>query len=74
MPARLDRGTVKLLTRIGFDLADQAPRNRRKRRLRSQVWRRGGHYTSQHYPGHVRRIRFRDPETTKALIYIREAA
>jgi hypothetical protein len=29
-----------------------------------------GHYTSQSYPEHLRRIRFRDPETAKALIFL----
>src|SRR6202162_665199 len=29
-----------------------------------------GHYTSQHYPDHLRRIRLHDPETTKTLIFL----
>src|SRR5208282_3663865 len=29
-----------------------------------------GHYTSQHYPDHLRRIRFHDRETTKTLIFL----
>jgi hypothetical protein len=29
-----------------------------------------GHYTSQSYPEHLRRIRFRDPETAKTLIFL----
>ena len=29
-----------------------------------------GHYTSRHYPDHVRRIRLRDPETAKTLIFL----
>jgi hypothetical protein len=29
-----------------------------------------GHYTRQHYPDHVRRIRLHDPETAKTLIFL----
>ena len=29
-----------------------------------------GHYTSQDYPIHIRRVRFRDPETDKTLVYL----
>jgi hypothetical protein len=29
-----------------------------------------GHYTSQHYPEHLRRIRFRDAETGKRLVFL----
>src|ERR1700687_4007415 len=29
-----------------------------------------GHYTSQHYADHLRRIRFHDPETAKTLIFL----
>src|SRR5277367_6080615 len=29
-----------------------------------------GHYTKQHYPEHLRRIRFHDRETTKTLIFL----
>ena len=29
-----------------------------------------GHYTSQHYPGHLRRIRFRDTETRRTLVFL----
>jgi transposase len=29
-----------------------------------------GHYTRQHYPAHLRRIRFRDAETGKTLIFL----
>jgi transposase len=29
-----------------------------------------GHYTSRHYPEHLRRIRFRDTETGKALVFL----
>jgi Transposase DDE domain len=29
-----------------------------------------GHYTSQHYTDHLRRIRFHDPETAKTLIFL----
>ena len=29
-----------------------------------------GHYTSQHYPKHLRRIRFRDAETGKRLVFL----
>jgi hypothetical protein len=29
-----------------------------------------GYYTSQHYPDHLRRIRFRDAETGKTLVFI----
>ena len=30
----------------------------------------GGHYTAKSYPEHLRRIRFRDPETAKTLIFV----
>ena len=29
-----------------------------------------GHYTSQHYPEHLRRIRFRDTETGRTLVFL----
>src|SRR5580692_9226770 len=29
-----------------------------------------GHYTTQHYPEHLRRIRFRDAETGKKLVFL----
>ena len=29
-----------------------------------------GHYTSQDYPVHIRRVRFRDPETEKTLVFL----
>jgi transposase len=29
-----------------------------------------GHYTSQHYPEHLRRIRFKDAETGKTLVFL----
>lgn len=29
-----------------------------------------GHYTSQHYPEHLRRVRFKDAETGKALVFL----
>jgi hypothetical protein len=29
-----------------------------------------GHYTSQDYPIHIRRVRFRDPETGKTLVFL----
>src|ERR1700736_5712735 len=29
-----------------------------------------GHYTSQHYPEHLRRIRFRDAETGRTLVFL----
>jgi len=29
-----------------------------------------GHYTSRSYPEHLRRIRFRDPETAKTLVFL----
>jgi hypothetical protein len=29
-----------------------------------------GNFTSRHYPGHLRRIRFKDPETGKTLVFI----
>lgn len=29
-----------------------------------------GHYTSQDYPVHLRRVRFRDPETDKTLVFL----
>jgi hypothetical protein len=29
-----------------------------------------GHYTRQDYPGHIRRVRFTDPETEKTLVFL----
>ena len=29
-----------------------------------------GHYAAKHYPGHLRRIRYRDPETGKVLVFL----
>jgi transposase len=29
-----------------------------------------GHYTSRHYPEHLRRVRFRDPETSRTLVFL----
>jgi hypothetical protein len=29
-----------------------------------------GFYTAKHYPGHLRRIRYRDPETGKTLVFL----
>jgi hypothetical protein len=29
-----------------------------------------GHYTRKHYPVHLRRVRFKDPETEKALVFL----
>ncbi len=29
-----------------------------------------GHYTKQHYPAHLRRVRFRDPNTGKTLVFL----
>jgi Domain of unknown function (DUF4372)/Transposase DDE domain len=29
-----------------------------------------GYYAAKHYPGHLRRIRYRDPETGKALVFL----
>jgi hypothetical protein len=29
-----------------------------------------GHYSSQDYPAHIRRVRFRDPETEKTLVFL----
>jgi transposase len=29
-----------------------------------------GHYTSRHYPEHLRRVRFRDPETGRTLVFL----
>ena len=29
-----------------------------------------GHYTKQHYPAHLRRVRFRDPKTGKTLVFL----
>jgi hypothetical protein len=31
-----------------------------------------GNFTSRHYPGHLRRIRFKDPETGKTLVFIHQ--
>ena len=33
-----------------------------------------GHYTSQDYPVHIRRVRFRDPETEKTLVFLTNQA
>jgi len=29
-----------------------------------------GHYAAKRYPAHLRRIRFRDPETSKVLVFL----
>jgi len=29
-----------------------------------------GFYATKHYPGHLRRIRYRDPETGKNLVFL----
>ena len=29
-----------------------------------------GHYSAKHYPEHLRRIRYRDPETAKSLVFL----
>lgn len=29
-----------------------------------------GHYTSQHYPEHLRRVRYKDAETEKTLVFL----
>ena len=29
-----------------------------------------GHYAAKHYPAHIRRIRYRDPETSKVLVFL----
>jgi len=29
-----------------------------------------GFYAAQHYPGHLRRIRFKDPDTSKTLVFL----
>ena len=46
-----------------------ADRPHDRRHLRSDH-RAGRHYTSQDYPAHLRRIRFRDPETGKTLVFL----
>ena len=47
-----------------------APTDRRTGIICDQTIALDGHYTSQHYPEHLRRIRFRDTETGKALVFL----
>ena len=66
----------------GFFLVTRAKRNLDARRLYSapvdrdtglicdQVIALNGFYAAKHYPGHLRRIRYRDPQTGKNLVFL----
>src|SRR5512145_1402291 len=47
-----------------------APSDRANGIIRDQTIALGGVQTSQHFPEHLRRIRFKDPETGKTLVFI----
>src|SRR5579863_1363421 len=37
---------------------------------KAQIIALNGHYTQRHYPDHLRRIRFKDAETDKTLVFL----
>jgi len=37
---------------------------------KAQITALNGHYTQRHYPDHLRRIRFKDAETDKTLVFL----
>jgi hypothetical protein len=47
-----------------------APANRSTGLICDQTITFNGFYTSQHYPEHLRRIRFKDPESSKRLVFL----
>lgn len=47
-----------------------APVDRRTGVISDQTIALNGFYAAKHYPGHMRRIRYRDPETGKTLVFL----
>ena len=47
-----------------------APVDRSTGLISDQTIKLNGHYAAKHYPGHLRRIRYRDPETGKVLVFL----
>jgi Domain of unknown function (DUF4372)/Transposase DDE domain len=78
----LDFERLYALDQAGGFFVTRAKRNLDARRLYSATVNRStglisdqtimlnGHYAAKHYPGHLRRIRFRDPETGKVLVFL----
>jgi hypothetical protein len=80
--AYLDFERLYTLAQMGAFFVTRAKLNMDARRLYSAPTDRGtgvicdqtialnGFYSSQHYPQHLRRIRFKDPETGKTLVFL----
>ena len=80
--AYLDFERLHALTQMGAFFVTRAKSNTDARRLYSaptdrstglicdQTIALNGFYSSQHYPQHLRRIRFKDPETAKTLVFL----
>ena len=80
--AYLDFERLYMLAQMGAFFVTRAKLNMDARRLYSAPTDRGtgvicdqtialnGFYSSQHYPQHLRRIRFKDPETGKTLVFL----
>jgi hypothetical protein len=80
--AYLDFERLYALAQMGAFFVTRAKLNMDARRLYSAPTDRGtgvicdqtialnGFYSSQHYPQHLRRIRFKDPETDKTLVFL----
>lgn len=80
--AYLDFERLYALAQMGAFFVTRAKRNMDARRLYSaptdrstgvicdQTIALNGFYSSQHYPQHLRRIRFKDPETDKTLVFL----
>jgi len=78
----LDFERLYALDQAGGFFVTRAKRNLDARRLYSapvdrstglisdQTINLNGHYAAKRYPGHLRRIRFRDPETGKVLVFL----
>lgn len=78
----LDFARLWLLDQAGSFFVIRAKRNLRARRLYSHAVDRTtglicdqtvlleGFYSSDHYPAHLRRIRYKDPETGKTLVFL----
>ena len=78
----LDFARLYVLDQAGAFFVTRAKRNLAARRVYStpvdrstglisdQTIALNGHYAAKHYPGHLRRIRFRDPETDKVLVFL----
>jgi len=78
----LDFERLYALTQTGAFFVTRAKSNMDARRLYSaptdrntglicdQTIALNGYYSSQHYPQHLRRIRFKDPETAKTLVFL----